>query len=519
MDLTTIVSTTLYPVAWTDYLSNWQTSNLWLLILGFIVAFALAFAVGANDCANSWGTAVGSGALTFKTACILGAICETSGAIFLSSNTIQTVTTGVINVEEYQSVFNETTDEWMPKANETLTPETELLIGEISTIVGSAIWQLIATRLGWPVSATHSTVGGLVGFSLLARGPAGINWRKIVSIVIAWFVSPVSAGLGTIAIYYPIRKYIIMGENGNHWGLVVFPVLFGFTAFFDVGTILTTGNIFYQALGIDLENKGLTELYFWIFSCIFGICIGVAVLVSSKTTMNIFKSDKLKQVLKVVKEDIESSADGVVNKAFENKGENNQIGNNEMGDSKRDETDEADNDNYITRTIFKSLQYLSAMTGSLAHGGNDVGNAIGCVVMIWLVWDTPQQFADIDAPHWILAYGGVGISLGLIFFGRRVIETMGTKLTKVTPSRGFCIEIMSAVTVLIALKIGVPVSTTHCKVGSIIAVGLMRQGLAGVDRSLIIKIVAGWVITIPAAGIVSCALYATLHAIVVGGAY
>ena len=174
---------------------------------------------------------------------------------------------------------------------------------------------------------------------------------------------------------------------------------------------------------------------------------------------------------------------------------------------------------YITRTIFKSLQFLSAITGSLAHGGNDVGNAIGCVVMIWLVWDTPQQFAEKDAPYWILAYGGVGISLGLVLFGRRVIETMGTKLTKVTPSRGFCIEIMSAVTVLVALKIGVPVSTTHCKVGSIIAIGLMREGLAGVDRSLIIKICAGWIITIPAAGLVSCAIYATLHAIVLGGAY
>jgi len=203
------------------YLADWQSANLWLLILGFVVAFALAFAVGANDCANSFGTAVGSGVMSFKTACIIGAICETSGAIFLSSNTIKTVTTGVINVEEYQSVYNETTGFWtdpygVPSGNDTLNPETELLIGEISTIVGSAIWQLIATRLGWPVSATHSTVGGLVGFSLLARGPAGINWRKIVSIVIAWFVSPVSAGLATVALYYPIRKYVVLGDNGTY---------------------------------------------------------------------------------------------------------------------------------------------------------------------------------------------------------------------------------------------------------------------------------------------------------------
>jgi len=507
------------------YLADWQSANLWLLILGFVVAFALAFAVGANDCANSFGTAVGSGVMSFKTACIIGAICETSGAIFLSSNTIKTVTTGVINVEEYQSVYNETTGFWtdpygVPSGNDTLNPETELLIGEISTIVGSAIWQLIATRLGWPVSATHSTVGGLVGFSLLARGPAGINWMKIVSIVIAWFVSPVSAGLATVALYYPIRKYVVLGDNGTYWGLIAFPILFGFTAFFDCGTILTTGNVFYQLLGIDLDNKGLSELYLWIVSIVFGVFVGGAVLVSSKTTSAVFKSEKVKQVLTVIKEDIEASADGVVNKSFDEKTEE-KIGEKTVDAEKSTpvETPAEDDDNYITRTIFKSLQYLSAITGSLAHGGNDVGNSIGCVVMIWLVWDNPQQFAEKDAPYWILAYGGVGISLGLCLFGRRVIETMGTKLTKVTPSRGFCIEIMSAASVLIALKIGVPVSTTHCKVGSIIAVGLMREGLAGVDRSLIIKIVAGWVITIPAAGLVSCAIYAILHAIVLGGAY
>jgi len=106
--------------------------------------------------------------------------------------------------------------------------------------------------------------------------------------VIAWFVSPVSAGLATVALYYPIRKHVVMGENSTHWGLVVFPILFGFTAFFDMGTILTTGNIFYQILGIDVDNKGLSELYLWLVSIIFGLCIGGAVLVSQKTTLNVF---------------------------------------------------------------------------------------------------------------------------------------------------------------------------------------------------------------------------------------
>ena len=113
--------------------------------------------------------------------------------------------------------------------------------------------------------------------------------------------------MATVALYYPIRKYVVMGENGTYWGLIAFPILFGFTAFFDCGTILTTGNVFYQILGIDLNNKGLSELYLWIVSIVFGVCVGGAVLVSSKTTSSVFKSEKVKQVLNVIKKDIEAS--------------------------------------------------------------------------------------------------------------------------------------------------------------------------------------------------------------------
>ena len=124
---------------------------------------------------------------------------------------------------------------------------------------------------------------------------------------------------------------------------------------------------------------------------------------------------------------------------------------------------DADEDSPFTRRLFIYLQWMSAVTGSLAHGGNDVGNAIGCLVMIFIVYDSPLSFdkASTDIPWWLLFYGGVGITAGLCLFGRRVIETMGKSLTRLTPSRAYCVEIMAAVTVLLALQIGVPVSTTE----------------------------------------------------------
>jgi len=525
------------PPTWDNYLLDWQNSLLWLLVIGFIIAFCLSFAVGANDSANSFGTSVGAGVMSFKVACILGSICETCGAVFLSSNTIQTITTGVIEIDLYKSTFNETTKQWTPAPNDTLNPETELMIGEVSTILGSAAWQLIASTMGWPVSATHSIVGGLVGFSLVANGTQGINWTKLYKIVAAWFISPVFSGVMTIILYYPIRKYVILQPNSTVRGQLLFPILFGLTAAFDIGTILTTGIIFYNALGWEESY----EWVFWLIALVIGSLIGGAVYLGQKTTVNInthgdaekkkilerrLESKRLSRVgvhpelaLDGISLDDPAFGGGVDNLALEIDEEKKNNLKTTVEDLRtvpewEDETD-PDHDNFGARQVFTSLQYLSAITGSLAHGGNDVGNAIGPILMLWIVWNNPITFEDSATPNWILLYGGLGISAGLILFGRRVIETMGKKITKITPSRGFSIEIMSAATVLVANKIGAPVSTTHCQVGAVVAVGLLRKGLQGINGRLIGKIFVVWVTTLPAAGLLSALFYSIIHAIVI----
>lgn len=157
--------------------------------------------------------------------------------------------------------------------------------------------------------------------------------------------------------------------------------------------------------------------------------------------------------------------------------------------------------------LFQFLQILTACFGSFAHGGNDVSNAIGPLVALWVVYDTGDVNSKSDTPVWLLLYGGVGICLGLWVWGRRVIQTMGKDLTPITPSSGFSIELASALTVVIASNIGLPVSTTHCKVGSVVAVGWMRAKKA-VDWRLFRNIFMAWFVTVPIAGLISAAIMA-----------
>jgi len=158
-----------------------------------------------------------------------------------------------------------------------------------------------------------------------------------------------------------------------------------------------------------------------------------------------------------------------------------------------------------TGHVFSYLQILTAIFGSFAHGGNDVSNAIGPVVSLWLCATTLTVSGKAATPLWILVYGGVGISLGLWILGSRVIKTIGEDLATTTPSSGFCIEIGSALTVLIASNFGIPISTTHCKIGSIVFVGRFRSK-ENVDWKIFKNIILAWLVTVPVTGGLSALL-------------
>ncbi|KAI3386537.1 hypothetical protein SNEBB_006071 [Seison nebaliae] len=156
--------------------------------------------------------------------------------------------------------------------------------------------------------------------------------------------------------------------------------------------------------------------------------------------------------------------------------------------------------------IFAFLQTLTAIFTSFAHGGNDVSNSIGPLVTIWITWSQGVVTSKAGTPIWILAFGGVGISIGLWLLGWRVMRTVGKDLTKITPSIGFVIEFSAAFTVLIASKLGLPVSTTHCQVGAVIFTGML-ENRKHVNLKLFGKIGLAWIVTVPIAGILSAGIF------------
>lgn len=161
--------------------------------------------------------------------------------------------------------------------------------------------------------------------------------------------------------------------------------------------------------------------------------------------------------------------------------------------------------------MFVYLQIFSACFVAFAHGANDVANAIGPVATVLDIIKHGTISSVSIVPPWLLAFGGVGIVIGLATWGWKVIETVGKKITELTPTRGFCAEFSAATTILIASKLGLPISTTHCIVGAVLGIGMAR-GLRALNLNMIREIVLSWVITIPASAVMSISIFYILKA-------
>jgi sodium-dependent phosphate transporter len=196
---------------------------LFVIIPTFVVAFFLAFGVGANDVANSFGTSVGSGVLTLRQACILATIFEVLGAVLIGYQVSDTVRKGVFDVADYYG------------------EERLLMYGYLSALIGGAVWNLIATFLKLPISGTHSIIGAVLGFHVVCKGMTGIKWTKLSQIVLSWFVSPLTSGLVSVFIFMIIHRFIISREKSLQRGLIALPFFYGFTVFINAISIVADG--------------------------------------------------------------------------------------------------------------------------------------------------------------------------------------------------------------------------------------------------------------------------------------
>ncbi|MEA5574265.1 anion permease [Calothrix sp. UHCC 0171] len=400
------------------------------LIFVAILAFYLAFNLGANDVANAMGTSVGSKAVTLKQALIIAGVLEFTGAVLFGHEVTQTLATNVANPQLFIN-----------------TPKL-LLTGMVSVLIACGLWLQIATSRGLPVSSSHAVVGAIAGFSWVAVGVNAIDWFSIRLITIGWVCTPVISGVIAALFYSQIQRWILQQKNQitqlNEWipwlsvalistfGIIVLPTLthpFQYLLIEKFGLQIPTNQI--SLFTGSVAVFGLT-VYSW------------------------------RQLAKVEKKD-------------------------EPGE---------DNNQSIEK-VFAKYQLLSACFVAFAHGSNDVGNAIAPLAAITYIMKTKNvPIGEIEIPLWILVLGAVGIVTGLAILGKNVIATIGESIITLQPSSGFCAELATATTILLASRLGLPVSTSHALVGGVVGIGLV-QDFKLVKFSTLKNIAAAWLLTVP----------------------
>ncbi len=413
------------------------------LIVGALIALFMAWGIGANDVANAMGTSVGSGALTFRRAIIIAAIFEFAGAVLVGAHVTGTIKEGIIDPAAFS-------DEPM-----------RFVYGMLSALLAAALWLAIATYYSLPVSTTHSIVGAVLGFGLVALGTGGIAWGAIQKIVLSWLLSPILGAMVAVIVFLVIRKTVLdkpdpvdAARKGAPWFVLATVVIIAFSTLY----------------------KGLKNLKL-------DLPFTSALLITAATGL---------------------VAAGITHIVIRSRRKG------EVSDDVRAMSPTSLRERHLkVESVFAILQVFTAISVAFAHGANDVANAIGPFAGIVTVATTGAVVAKAAVPLWVLVLGGTGIVIGLATYGYKVIRTIGEKITELTPTRGYAAELAAAITILTFSRVGIPISTTHTLVGCVIGVGLVR-GIPALDLKVIGKIFTSWAATLPIAAATSAIIYLIL---------
>ena len=474
----------------------------WIFVSGIIFTLYNAWGGGANDCANSFATAVGSKTLTLKQAVFVATIFEFTGAVLMGSHVTDAVRKNIVSEDLFTN---------NPGA---------LMFGMLCANLASALWLTFATYLKWPVSTTHSIIGAIIGFSLAYGGADGINWDKVGLIVASWFASPIIAGVFSLTTFTLIKKYVFDTVNPYERTARIFPVLTFITFFINSLFIIYKGSPqlnldempIGDSVGISIGIAAGTGLISWFFYVPYAkrkvelahrpeiemgeisgsdsrtgsytTAMEIENTVTESSTDDPIPEDTIEYHQKRVKELESERHDSLIEKLHANA-------------YKIDEKSDK---------LCSWLQIFTSCFSSFAHGSNDVANAVAPLATIFSIYQYNEVSETMVVPIWILALGGAGIVIGLATWGYKIIDRIGRELTKVSPSRGFIIELSAAITVIIASRTELPVSTTHCQVGSVVGCGL-SGGKQNVQWGLLKGILWSWFITVPVTGFLSAALF------------
>lgn len=447
-----------------------------LIGLALIVCAYMAWNIGANDVANAMGTSVGSRALTLKQAVIIAAIFEFAGAFFAGDAVTKTVRKGIL-VVDFDSV--------------TKAISQDIALGFIAAMMAAAVWLTIATRMGLPVSTTHSIIGGIIGVGLVLEvdhNTQYIDWEVVQKVVMSWVASPLIGAVLAFFSYYIIKKTILESEKPEERSMWLAPV-FAFPTFFVLGLALQ-----FKALKGIMPDAWLPVKENGTFDPFAAFCPDGASQVATDACYNAQYAGSWIPINSI----LVAAAIGIVASVILY-----------MVLRKVNLKDEVNGFKGVER-IFVWLQIITAAYVAFAHGANDRSNAIGPMAAVWQVLssDGGMLMKEAEIPLWLVFLGSAGIAIGVMTWGWRVMETIGKKITDITPTRGFAAEFGAATTILVFSMpfLAVPVSTTHTLVGAVVGVGL-AGGAKAVDFRVFGKIAASWVASVPVAAFGAATIY------------
>lgn len=334
--------------------------------------------------------------------------------------------------------------------------DPELLIyGMLASLLAAGTWLMYATKEGWPVSTTHSIVGAVIGFGAIGVSTDAIHWDGVVDIVLSWVVTPLIAAAVAWAIFTTVQRLVL--DKAEPLAAAKFWVPF---YMFFAGFVMSAVTMF---KGLKHVGLHLSSTETWLYSA----GIGLAIALVGKAFISRIQ------------------VDAAADRAF----------------------------HYATvEKVFGVLMVLTACCMAFSHGSNDVANAIGPVAAVVSIAQSGVVDQKSAVAPWLLLLGGGGIVVGLATYGRRVMVTIGEKITHLTPSRGFAAELSAATTIVVASGTGMPISTTHTLVGAVLGVGFAR-GIAAIDLGVVRGIFLSWVITVPAGAVLAVVYFVILRAL------
>ncbi|WP_018158241.1 inorganic phosphate transporter [Demetria terragena] len=428
-----------------DYVGT--DASRFILLLGIAFGLFMAFNIGGNDVANSFGTSVGAGTLTIKQALLVAAVFEVSGAVIAGGDVTETVRSGIVDMSGVA------------------ISSSDFMFIMMAALLAAASWLLIATRLGFPVSTTHSIIGGIVGAAIAVgwvtvgsdQALQMVQWDGIGQIAISWVLSPVLGGACAYLLYGSIKRRLLGGSTGDKDKPIAADshrTLEGWVPLIAaVGGMLLTGMLLFKGLkNLDL---GLTTTASIAVMAMVGALVWLATYVFARS----LKGQDLPRA---------------------------------------------------TFVIFSWMQVFTACAFAFSHGSNDIANAVGPFAAILDVLHNGGVSDEAAVPTPVMLAFGVALIAGLWFIGRRVITTVGTNLTTMHPASGFSAELAAAGVVMGASLMGLPVSSTHILIGAVLGIGLVNRAT---NWKLMRPIALAWVITLPVAASIAAVVVLILRSV------